>query len=148
MPTVKVGDINMYYEVHGKGEPLVMIRGLGGSLDVFHLMIPIYSPEYRMILFDNRGAGKTDAPDIPYTTSMMADDLAGLLTALHIDSAHIWGASMGGMIAQHLALRYPDKVKSLVLICTYCGGPYSTIPNSPPLANMNISSQRNAQGLD
>jgi len=125
MPKEKVGDINMYYEIHGDGEPLVVINGAGVSSDLSYPLIPIYSSKYQMVLFDNRGAGQTDAPDIPYTYKMMADDLAGLLDFLSIGSAHIWGTSMGGMIAQHFALHYPERVRSLVLACTSCGGPRS-----------------------
>ncbi len=131
MPKVKVGDINMYYEVHGKGEPLVMIMGAGGNIEWMRQAIPVYSREYRLVLFDNRGAGRTDAPDIPYTIAMMADDLAGLLDAIGIDSAHIQGGSMGGMIAQEFVLRYPERVRSLILACTYCGGPGSSIVTDP-----------------
>jgi 3-oxoadipate enol-lactonase len=129
MPKVKVGDINIYYEVHGKGEPLVLIGGGGASVEMTApAQIPVYSPEYQLVLFDNRGAGQSDKPDIPYTTEMMADDLAGLLDVIGIKSAHICGTSLGGMIAQQFALRYPEKVRSLVLQSTYCGGPNSILP--------------------
>lgn len=131
MPKVKVGDINIYYEVHGKGEPLVMIMGHSGNIDWMKRAIPVFSRGYKLILFDNRGAGRTDAPDIPYTTKIMADDLAGLLDFLKIESAHIQGASMGGMIAQEFALNYPQKVISLILACTYCGGPGSSVATDP-----------------
>jgi 3-oxoadipate enol-lactonase len=124
MPTVRVGDINMYYEVHGKGEPLLLIMGLGSDLTSWILQIPEFSKKYQVIAFDNRGAGRTDAPDMPYSTVMMADDTAGLLDALGIERAHILGLSMGGMIAQELALKYPKRVKSLVLAAT-AASPYA-----------------------
>lgn len=124
MPKVKVGDINMYYEIHGKGEPLVNIPGAGSTLNGFYRFTPVFARKYRVVLYDPRGAGRTDAPDIPYTTEMMADDLAELLDAIGIDSAHILGASMGGMIAQQFALRYPQRVRSLILACTKFGGSY------------------------
>ena len=124
MPKVKVGDINIYYEVHGKGEPLVNIPGAGSTMDGFFRHIPVFSREYRLVAYDPRGAGRSDAPDIPYTTEMMADDLAGLLYAIGIDSVHILGGSMGGMIAQQFALRYPQRVRSLILACTKFGGPH------------------------
>jgi 3-oxoadipate enol-lactonase len=124
LPKVKVGDINIYYEVHGKGEPLVNIPGAGSTMDGFYRHIPVYARKYRLVAYDPRGAGRSDAPDIPYTTEMMADDLAGLLDAIGIDSAHILGASMGGMIAQQFALRYPQRVRSLILACTKFGGPH------------------------
>jgi len=134
MPKVKVGDINIYYEVHGEGEPLVMICGASASVDSMYAFIPVYSPEYKLVLFDNRGAGRSDAPDIPYTTAMMADDLAGLLDTIGIDSVNIMGISMGGMIAQEFTLRHPEMVKNLILACTYCGGPGSSMMTDPEVA--------------
>jgi len=125
MPKVKVNDINMYYEIHGEGEPLAMIMGYTGDLTRWSRILPYLTKEYKLILFDNRGIGQTDKPDIPYTFKMMADDLAGLLDAISIKAAHIFGVSMGGGIAQHLALDYPEKVISLILGCTSPGGPNS-----------------------
>jgi 3-oxoadipate enol-lactonase len=125
MPKVKVGDINIYYEVHGEGEPLVLIMGLGGNTTRWFHIMPVFSQEYRVIAFDNRGAGQSDKPDIPYTMEMMADDIADLLDTINIDSAHIFGISLGGMIAQHFALRHPQRVTSLILGCTRCGGQHS-----------------------
>lgn len=133
MPKVKVGDINMYYEVHGEGEPLVMIMGASGNVEWYYPAIPVYSPEYKLVLYDNRGAGRSDDSEIPYAIEMLADDLAGLLNAIGIESAHILGASLGGMIAQQFVLRYPKRVRSLILACTYCGGPGSSLMNDPEL---------------
>lgn len=127
MPKVKVGDINMYYEVHGNGEPLVMIPGMSASVEWFFWHIPIFSRDYRVVAFDPRGAGRSDAPNIPYTMEMMVDDLAGLLDTIGINSAHISGSSMGGCIAQQFALCYPERVTSLILACTGCGGPHSVL---------------------
>jgi pimeloyl-ACP methyl ester carboxylesterase len=123
VPTVKVGDINMYYEIHGSGEPLVMIMGYGGHIGHWFRLIPLLSREYCVVAFDNRGTGRSDKPDIPYTMEMMAGDTAGLLDAIGIDTAHIFGASMGGCIAQQLALCYPERVVSLILGGTHCGVP-------------------------
>jgi pimeloyl-ACP methyl ester carboxylesterase len=108
----------MYYEIHGEGEPLVLIAGL--SIDVTALagMIRELSQHYKVIAFDNRGAGRTDKPDIPYSIDMMAEDTAGLLAALGIERAHILGVSMGGRIAIALTLRHPEQVKSLILVST------------------------------
>jgi pimeloyl-ACP methyl ester carboxylesterase len=122
MPTVKVGDINIYYESHGDGEALLLIMGYGAYSAFWGLQIPSFSQEYRVISFDNRGTGQSDKPNMPYTIKMMADDAKGLLDAIGIDSAHVLGVSMGGMIAQELALNYPDRVKSLILGCTFYGG--------------------------
>jgi 3-oxoadipate enol-lactonase len=139
MPKVKVGDINMYYEVHGKGEPLVLITGAGASMEMAApAIIPVYSPEYQVVLFDNRGAGKSDVPDIPYTTEMMADDLSGLLDVIGIKSAHVCGTSMGGMIAQQFVLRYPKRVRSLILQSTYCGGQHSILPEETIRLSMGL----------
>jgi len=125
MPKVRVNDIKMNYELHGEGEPLVLIMGLTGSLEGWRPLVPAFAREHRVLAFDNRGAGLTDKPAGPYSMPMMADDTAGLMDALGIESAHIYGISMGGMIAQELALRHPQKVKALVLGCTTPGGPNS-----------------------
>ncbi len=130
MPTVKVGDINMYYEVHGEGEPLVLIMGLGGDITRWWRILPVLAKEFRVIAFDNRGVGRTDKPDIPYTMAMMADDIAGLMDVIGIDAAHIFGISLGGMIAQNLALRHPQRIISLILGCTRCGGSHSITDES------------------
>ena len=129
MPTVKVGDINIYYEIHGQGEPLVLIMGFGSNSGQWFRQIPGLSQEYRVFAFDNRGTGRSDKPDIPYTMQMLAQDIAGLLEALAIDAAHICGVSMGGMIAQEFALRYPERVNCLILGCTTCGGSHTTVPD-------------------
>lgn len=108
-----------------------MIMGASGSVEWFYPIIPVYSNAYKLIIFDNRDAGQTESPDIPYTTETLADDLAGLLNAVGINSANIYGSSMGGMIAQQFAIRYPKKLRSLILGCTYCGGPGSSIMPDP-----------------
>jgi pimeloyl-ACP methyl ester carboxylesterase len=117
MPRVKVGDINMYYEVHGKGEPLVFINGRNMCLDLLYRHVPVFAREYKVITFDNRGAGKSDAPDVPYSLEMMANDLAGLLDTIGIEKAHFAGYSMGARIAEEMGLSYPEKVISLILAC-------------------------------
>ncbi len=133
MPTVKVGDISIYYEIHGKGEPLLLIMGYGQNSGHWFSQIPGLSQEYRVVAFDNRGTGRSDKPDVPYTMQMLAEDVSGLLEALAIDAAHVYGVSMGGMIAQELALRYPDKVISLILGCTTPGGPNSILADAETL---------------
>ncbi len=130
MPTVNASDINIYYEIHGDGEPLLMIQGYGRYSGHWTTLIPPFSKEYRVIIFDNRGTGRTDKPETPYTIKMMAADARGLLDAIGIDKANVLGASMGGMIAQEFALNYPDRVISLILGCTSCGGPKSAPPTA------------------
>ena len=113
----------MYYEVHGEGRPLLLISGLGNDLSSWALQVPDLARRYRVISFDNRGSGRTDAPDQPYSIRMMAGDTAGLMDALRIEKAHVLGVSMGGYIAEELAMACPGRVTSLVLATTSVG-PY------------------------
>jgi 3-oxoadipate enol-lactonase len=118
MPTIKVSDIHMYYEIHGSGKPLVLIAGLGTDHTLFRLCVARLSQIYKVLIFDNRGVGNTNKPDVPYTIGMMADDTAALMNGIGIESAYVLGVSMGGRIAMELALRFPEKVKSLILVST------------------------------
>ena len=118
MPEKKIGDLNIYYEVHGEGEPLVLIPGLSNDISEYEGIIGRLSTKYMVVAADNRGAGRTDKPDMPYSIEMMSDDTAGLLSALGIKEAHIVGVSMGGRIAAALALRHPEQVRSLILVST------------------------------
>ena len=131
MPKVKVGDIEVYYEVHGDGFPLVMIMGLSANIDWWDpRLIHETSKRYKTVVFDNRGAGRTDKPKVTFTIKMFADDTTGLMDVLNIGRAHVLGISMGGMIAQELAFNHPDKVEKLVLCSTTCGGS-NAIPPTP-----------------
>jgi pimeloyl-ACP methyl ester carboxylesterase len=123
MPKVKANDIEMYYEITGSGDPLVLISGLGYGLWWWHKMIPTLAEHYRVIAFDNRGAGQTDKPAGPYNVAMLAADTAGLMDALEIDKAIVVGHSMGGYVAQELALTQPDLIRKLVLASTNFAGP-------------------------
>jgi len=122
VPKVRVNDIQLYYEVHGQGEPLLLIVGLGGSTRGWDMQVPTFSREYQVVAFDNRGSGRSDKPATRYTIRLFADDTIGLMDALGIASAHVYGQSMGGFIAQELALNYPQRVRTLVLGSTSCGG--------------------------
>jgi pimeloyl-ACP methyl ester carboxylesterase len=119
MPIARVGDISINFKVEGEGEPLVMIMGFGSGMEGWHYQAPFFAKRFRVVTFDNRGVGKSDKPEGPYTTAMMAEDAVHLMDHLCIERAHVMGASMGGMIAQELAINHPERVKKLVLACTY-----------------------------
>src|SRR5262245_12030207 len=119
MPKVRANGIDVYYEESGSGEPLLLIIGFGGDHQAWAFQVPAFAERYRVITFDNRGSGQSSVPDATYTTKMMADDAVGVLDALGIEQAHVLGVSMGGMIAQEIALNHPRRVKSLQLHCTY-----------------------------
>jgi len=137
VPKVRVNDIQMNYEVNGEGFPLVMIMGLGGNLDWWDpRMIQRLSKNFKTIMFDNRGTGRTDVSDREYTIRLFADDTAALMDGLGISRAHVLGISMGGMIAQELALNYPQKVEKLVLCSTLCGGEKSVLPSGVAMGSL------------
>ncbi|HEX8090881.1 MAG TPA: alpha/beta fold hydrolase [Blastocatellia bacterium] len=123
MPHADNDGTKIYWEERGSGEPLLLIMGLGYTLDMWHRAMPVLAEHYRVIAFDNRGVGRSDVPPGPYAISTMASDAAAVMDAAKIEAAHVFGVSMGGMIAQEFALQYPTRVKSLVLGCTTCGGP-------------------------
>ncbi|MCI0691797.1 alpha/beta hydrolase [candidate division KSB1 bacterium] len=119
---MKVNGLNMYYKLAGEGEPVVFIAGLASDhLEWLPAHVPTFTAAgYRCVLFDNRDAGQTDeSPIAAYTIKQLADDAAGLLKQLGIKQAHIVGESMGGMIAQELAIKYPELVRSPTLVCSW-----------------------------
>ena len=136
MGQVQVGDVKLYYEVHGSGEPLLMIMGLGSSSATWSpALVAKLSRRFQTIVYDNRGTGQSDKPDAPYSIEMFADDAAGVLDQLDVRRAHIFGVSMGGMIAQEFVLRHPRKARSLVLGCTTPGGPKAVRLGGDALTN-------------
>jgi len=130
MPEANIGEITLYYEIHGNGRPLVMIRGLGSNADHWYSQVPTLSARYRVIVFDNRGMARSSDSGGPFTVRQMADDTLGLLDALELDKPLIFGLSMGGMIAQELAINYPERLSGLVLACTHPGGPNQVRPTA------------------
>src|SRR5438046_8889941 len=118
MPEGTVNGIRMFYEETGGGEPLILIMGFGGDHLAWAFQVRALAEHYRVVTFDNRGAGQSDAPEPPYTIRTMADDTAGLIAALGIERAHVVGVSMGGMIAPARALASPGRRRRLHLGCT------------------------------
>ena len=141
MPTMRVKDIQVYYEIHGEGAPLALILGLGTDVSEWESIIQPLAQHYRVIAFDNRGAGRTEKPDSPYMIEMMAADTQALLSALAVGRAHILGISLGGRIALALALAHPEQVDRLVLVSTSARGvgrpwwfrPLSLLSSAPGL---------------
>jgi pimeloyl-ACP methyl ester carboxylesterase len=119
MPFAQVGEIELYYEAHGAGDPLVLIGGLGMAVsEMAPLTEALAAAGYRVIAADNRGAGRSAKPPGPYTIRQMAGDVAGLLTRLGVERTHVLGISMGGRVALALALDHPNLVDHLVLTST------------------------------
>src|SRR6185369_3004066 len=135
MPFTENAGAKIYWEEHGSGEPLLLIMGLGSCLEMWHRTLPVVTPHYRTIIFDNRGVGKSDIPPGPYPIPTMSSDVVAVMDAAGIEKAHVYGISMGGIIAQELALSYPERVRSLILGCTTHGGPQS-IPAAPEVISV------------
>jgi len=116
MNTVRVNGIDVYYEIHGQGEPLVLIEGLASDHNAWGPHLDALTQHFRCLIFDNRGMGLNDKPDGEYTTRVYAEDTANLMDAVGFSNAHLVGLSMGACIAQELCLAYPDKVRSMMLV--------------------------------
>src|SRR5512140_3268314 len=146
MPYADAPGFRMYYEEHGSGFPLLLINGLGSDhLEWLH-QLPPFEARFRVVVFDNRGTGMTEIPPGPYTTAEMADDAAALLRALGIARAHVLGVSLGGMIAQEVALRHPDRVNRLVLGCTAPGGELAVRPSPEAMAAFAFAKREDPEG--
>ncbi len=116
MPKLNVGDVELYYETVGQGEPLLFIHGLGSSARDWQLQVDFFAEHYQVVTFDARGHGQSDKPPGPYGVPLFAQDSAGLIKALHLAPTHVVGVSMGGMMALQLALDAPDLVRSIVVV--------------------------------
>ncbi|MFZ5857255.1 MAG: alpha/beta fold hydrolase [Chloroflexota bacterium] len=116
MPKIQSNGINLYYEIHGEGQPLLFIHGLGSSARDWELQVEKFAKSYKVITFDLRGHGQSDKPAGPYTMSMFAADTVGLLKALGVDSPHVVGLSLGGGVAFQMAVDASLPLKSLVIV--------------------------------
>jgi pimeloyl-ACP methyl ester carboxylesterase len=129
MPIVQANGIDIFYEINGSGPPLCLIMGMGCSARQWQWMAPVLASSFKVITFDNRGAGRSGKPDMDYSTEMFADDTRALLDELGIPKTHLFGVSVGGMVAQQFALKYSERVDRLVLGCTMPS--FTHIPPAP-----------------
>ena len=138
MPITNANGVDLYYEIHGEGEPLLLIMGLSLNSKSWFRTLPDLSEHFKVIVFDNRGVGLSSKPSTPYSIELMAEDAIAVLNAAGVDSAHVYGISMGGMIAQRLSIRHPERVRSLILGCTTPGGVNHVQP-SPDVSMLLLS---------
>jgi len=121
MTFAKINGLKLSYQIFGKGFPVIFIHGYGAKKEIWKTQVVDISKRFQVITFDIRGTGESDRPNIPYTMKMLAKDVKGLMDFIDIEKTHLIGRSFGGMIAQHFALQYPEKVEKLVLIATNFG---------------------------
>lgn len=136
MPQAQVSDAQLYYEIQGDGEPLVLIPGFGVGMWIWFKQTAALAEDFRVITFDPRGIARSNGGEDFSSMAMLAEDVESLLRALHVERAHIVGASFGGFVAQEFALRFPEKTKSLVLCCTSYGGIEHIPPSAETLARL------------
>ncbi|HST56430.1 MAG TPA: alpha/beta fold hydrolase [Solirubrobacteraceae bacterium] len=137
MPLVRAGEIELSYERSGSGPPLLMIMGMSGTtLHWGEPFLDALRADFELITYDHRGIGASSRVYRPFTIAQLARDAEQLMRALKLDSAHVFGISMGGMIAQELALNWPARVRSLVLGCSYCGGRGSSLATTEVLRQL------------
>jgi pimeloyl-ACP methyl ester carboxylesterase len=135
MPLALNQSVSLYWESTGEGAPVICVMGLGMNATGWWRTVPVLAAAgLRVLTFDNRGVGRSDRPAGPYTTALMADDAVAVLDAAGVERAHVYGISLGGMIAQEIALRHPDRVAGLVLGATTPGGDRAVAADGPTLA--------------
>jgi 3-oxoadipate enol-lactonase len=136
MPYIENHGAKIYWDEVGSGEPLLLIMGLSYPSYMWHRTRPVLAKRYRTIALDNRGVGQSDVPPGVYPIALMASDAAAVLNAAGVENAHVFGVSMGGMIAQEFALQYPKRTRSLILGCTAAGGPHALQPEPAALQTL------------
>jgi len=150
MPKISIDDADIYYEIHGDGEPLILIPGLGTGLWLWYKQIPALAQMFRTIVFDPPGVGRSDNPREAFTIRALAGTIASLLDGLGFERAHVLGASLGGFVAQEFALCYPYNTESLILCCTSAGGARHVPPPASVLeayaTNFHLSGDERIRG--
>src|SRR4051794_28460475 len=128
MSHLTIAGRRLFHQRRGAGEPLLLIQGMSGThLSWGEQFVGDLERDFDVVAYDHRGIGRSDRVDDPFSIADLAEDAAGLLDALGWETAHVMGISMGGMVAQELALRHPERIRTLTLGCTYCGGPGSSL---------------------
>jgi proline-specific peptidase len=122
---VELNNINLAYEIHGEGYPLILLHGFAMYKEFWKWQVRELSKEFKIVTLDIRGCGKTDHPVEPFSMGDLADDIRELLDYLNIEKTHLGGHSLGGMIAQHFALKYPNRLNKLILMSTFANLPMS-----------------------
>lgn len=141
MPYADAPGARLYYEIHGEGEPLLLHPGFGCTVEIFWANAPELARHFRVIVFDPRGAGRSSTGDGMAAPKTYADDAVAVLDAAGVATAHIFGTSFGGMMAQHIALEHPRRVRRLVLGCTTAGGEQHVMPPGENMAKFMAASE-------
>jgi pimeloyl-ACP methyl ester carboxylesterase len=145
MAYADIDGAQLYWEAGGEGDPLLLIQGLGFSAAMWFRLLPALEERYRVIRYDARGIGRSDVPEGPYTIERAAADAVAILDAAGAPSAHVFGCSLGGIVAQEVTLSYPDRVRSLMLCCTHTAGEEAVWPDAEV---MTMLTSRNSLPLE